>query len=178
MPIQATVILDSGCFLPMAEDNNGAFTEIGYFGSSKSISDIRVIADGSDVIYSEPLNLGKKCQIEIRHVKANGKTKTDGVKDAPGFHDQLLHMKELYGEDIPVDRSKFDYILRFDSGLFCAAMVKSRRFKKFDRQPDMQLAASANVEPKLSKKPILHNVHIHFCLEEREALEIAKDGMD
>src|ERR1044072_4894183 len=103
MPIQATVILDSGCFIPY--ENEGAFTEIGYFQSSNSVSDIRVIVDGKDMFDPQPLNLGKNCKVEVRHTKANGKVVKDKPVGAYGFHEQLLHLKDVYGKDMPIDSS-------------------------------------------------------------------------
>jgi hypothetical protein len=174
MPIQATVILDSGCFLPL--DNGAAYTEIGYFGSSNSVSDIRVIADGKEVKSDEPMNLGKQCKIEIRHVLADGTINRDGVEGAEGFHERLLHLKDLYNKDTPVDRAKFDCIIRFDSGLFCAALVKPRYFKKHKKQADGTFRVSDGEEPKLVSRLIAHNVYVQFVLNRGERLELARGG--
>jgi hypothetical protein len=174
MPIQATVILDSGCFIPL--ENDGAFTEIGYFQSSDSISDIRVIVDGKEMFDSEPLNLGKKCKVEVRHVKANGKVVKGKPVGAYGFHDKLLHLKDVYGKDMPIDETKFDCILHFDTGLFCAAMVKPRAFRKHNKPNGGKLAMMADEKPKQLKKAIAHNVHVLFKLQKGDALELARNG--
>ena len=176
MPILATVILDSGCFLPVP-DSNGAYTKIGYFGSSKSISDICVKADGVDVSYPEPMNLGKKCEIEVRHVKADGTVMKSGVLGAKDFQEKLLHLSDLYDEDdIPaVDPAKFDCVIRFDSGHFSPALVKPRYFKKLSKQATGKFEASPD-ERKPVSKPIAHNVHVHFKLSNGEALELARGG--
>lgn len=176
MPIHATVILDSGCFLPN-DPSNGAYTEIGYFGSSKSVPDIRVIADGYEVNLPEPLNLGKKCKIEVRHVNSKGETKMNAVDGSDDFHASLLHLEEVYGHPMPVDPSKFDCILRFDSGHFCPAMVKPRSFRKHNKLPGGKLEMLADEKPKTLKRPIAHNVHVHFKLKNGEALELARDGV-
>ena len=130
MPILATMILDSGCFLPVP-DSKGAYTKIGYFGSSKSVSDIAVKADGTNV-NTRAINLGKQCEIEVRHVKADGTVKKDGVLGVKDFQEKLLHLKDLYGEgDIPVvDPDKFDCILRFDSGLFASCTGQATPIQK------------------------------------------------
>jgi hypothetical protein len=174
MPIQATVILDSGCFLPI--DNGGAYTEIGYFGSSDSVSDIRIIADGEEKNNDDRLNLGKQCSVEIRHVLADGTVKRDGVKGADGYHDKLLHLKDLYDKDTPVNRDKFDCIIRFDSGLFRAALVKPRYFRKHTKQPDGTLVLADTEEPKLVKRLIAHNIYVQFVLNRGERLELARGG--
>ena len=176
MPILATVILDSGCFLPVP-DANSAYTKIGYFGSSKSVSDIYVRADGFDVGYSEPMNLGKKNEIEIRHVKADGTIKKDGVMGVKGFHEKLLSLRDLYDYDIPsVDPTKFDCVIHFDSGLFTPALVKPRYFKKLSRQEATGKFEVSPDERKLVSRPIMHNIHVHFKLRNGEALELARDG--
>lgn len=177
MPIQATVILDSGCFLPQPEASKGTYTEIGYFQSSKTVSDIRVIADGNEVEYPEKMNLGKQCGIAVRHVKADGSLKQDGVKASPTFHDELLHMIDLYGEHMPVDRAKFDCIIRFDSGHFFGTMLKPRRFKEHKRQANGKYLHTPDAAVKMITKPIAHNVAVHFKLSKGEALELARDGV-
>ena len=175
MPIQATVILDSGCFLPMRDAADKNSTEIGYFESSRSVPDIRVRVDGIETIQTEQLNLGKNCKIEVRHMKSNDQPKKDGVKGSPTFHDELLHMKDLYGSHMPVDRAKFDCVIRFDSGLFCGALIKPRHFKEHKKQANGKYEYTENCARKLVKKPIAHNVFVHFKLKAGEYLEITKN---
>ncbi|HJQ24837.1 MAG TPA: hypothetical protein VKA60_13045 [Blastocatellia bacterium] len=174
MPVQATVILDSGCFLPYT--NGRTSTDIGYFQSARSAADIRVIADGQEMTFDELKNLGKNCVIEIRHVKTNGSTYDKGTTSSPTFHDELLHMKDLYGEHMEVDEKKFDCILRFNAGRFCGALVKPRKFKLHRKQADGKYAHSPDDAPKLVNRPIAHNVHVHFKLKNGEAIELARDG--
>jgi hypothetical protein len=175
MPVQATVILDSGCFLPGKEKNSP--TEIGYFQSGNSAQDIRIIADGKELPSKDLMSLGEKCQIEIRHVKENGTIYEGGAIASSNFHDQLLHFKELYGEDVPVDRTKFDCILRFNSGLFCGAMLKPRSFKQYRRETDGKYVYVSNAEPKAIDRAIAHNVHVHFKLDQGETIQLARDGV-
>jgi hypothetical protein len=177
MPVQATVILDSGCFLPGNEKN--LTTEIGYFQSGNVAQDIRIIADGEELPSGNLMSLGQKCQIEIRHVKADGTIYDEGAKASTNFHKQLLHLNELYGDkNVPVvDPTKFDCILRFDSGHFCGAMLKPRAFKQYRRETDGKYVYEPNVEPKPIDRPIAHNVHVHFKLDEGEAIELARDGV-
>src|SRR6185503_20365864 len=166
--ILATVILDSGCFVPAPDSDKSDehYAEIGYFGSSKSVSDICVRADGADVPCKNSMNLGKKCKIEVRHVKADGTIKKDGVYGVKGYHDKILHLSDLYDEDdIPaIDFAKFDCTIRFDSGLFSPALVKPRHFKKLNKQATGEFAPLPE-ERKLVKKPIAHNVHVKFTLK-------------
>jgi hypothetical protein len=175
MPIQVTIILDSGVFLPIEGDNSN-HTEIGYFQSHQSVPDIQVRADGNLLTTGSPMNLGKKCQIEIRHVKANGSIKKDGVKSANGFHGGLLHMKHLYGKHISVDRKKFDCVLRFDSGLFCGAKFKPRTFKEYVPAANGQKGFTPSGKTKTTREPIPHDIHVLFKLGKGEAIELARDG--
>ena len=178
MPIQATVILDSGCFLtmPPPEENIPRATEIGYFLSSDSIPDIKVRADGHDVKAPELADLGGNSRIEVRHVGADGKVKRDGVKGAKGFQKKLLHLKDLYGKRPPaIDRGTFDCIIRFECGLFCPALVKPRSFKEHKKQESGEYQSANNARTKDLKKLIMHNVFIHFMLENGEELQIIRN---
>lgn len=175
MPVQATVILDSGCFLP--GDPETKTTEIGYFESDESVWDIRVVADGNEMKFDKLKHLGKNCKIEIRHVKADGKTYYDrGAKASTTFHDELLEMKDLYGVDMQVDPKNFDCILRFDSGFFCGALVKPRYFKLHRQQAKDKFANSPEDAPMPVPKPIAHNVHVHYKLKKGETIQLARDG--
>src|SRR5689334_2616420 len=129
MPVQATVILDSGCFMP--GDPKSSIIEIGYFQSSDTAQDIRVIADGTEIKSDKLKRLGNKCRLEIRHVNADGNPYNNSARASETFHDELLHLKDLYGEDQEVDPDKFDCILQFDAGYFCSALVKPRHFKLY-----------------------------------------------
>ena len=57
----------------------------------------------------------------------------DGVKTCKSFHGQLLHLKDLYGEDIPMDRSKFDYVFHFETGRLCLQWSRTVRSRKARR---------------------------------------------
>jgi esterase/lipase superfamily enzyme len=173
MPIQATVILDSGCFLP---NPGSSGVEIGYFASSKEVSDIRILADGVENTNAAPINLGKNSIIEVRHVKANGEIKKTGLMESPMFHRELLQLKELYGRDMPVDRRKFDCVIRFDSGYFSGSLVKPRYFEEHKKQANGRFVHTAEDKRKLIRKPIAHNVLVHFKLNKGESLELVRDG--
>jgi len=160
----------------MPEDNNPKATEIGYFLSSKSVPNIKVRADGHDIDVPELADIGKKCFIEVRYAQADRSQKRDGVEGANGFHDSLLHMKDLYGDDMPVDRKKFDCIIRFESGLFSGALVKTRAFREHKKQDNGKYESLPDDKLKVVKKPIMHNVFVSFNLDEGEAIEIARDG--
>jgi hypothetical protein len=165
--------------MPLNDDKQ-TYTEMGYFGSSSSVSDIRVLADGDEVKQPEKMNLKmnpkKKCKIEVRHVKANGKTKKDGVTRSTTFHDELLHLRDLYGRDMHLDPSKFDCVIRFESGHFSGALLKPRLFKEHKKQADGRYEFPPDGKTKMIKKPIAHNVWVQFKLKRGEAIELARDG--
>jgi hypothetical protein len=175
MPINVTVTLDSGSFLPM----KGKFCEIGYFGCEQTVSDIKIFIDGEEPNDTpnpfKLCNAGVKSNIEIRHNDAKDNPKTDGIRTARSFHSQLLHFKQLYGSDEEVERTNFDCVLKFTSGHFRASMVKKRDFKQHNKQTDGSLLRDKTVAPQ-SFGPIAHNMVVSFTLEDGEALELARDG--
>jgi hypothetical protein len=174
MPVQATVILDSGCLLP--GDKSNPTTEVGYFQSSQSAWDIRIVADGNELVFDEMKNLGNNCKLEIRHVKADGSVNQEGARPSATFHDEVLHMRELYGVDVPVAPENFDCIICFDSGLFCGALLKPRRFKLHESIGNNELTPALNADAKMIDRPIAHNIHVHFKLEDGETIALARGG--
>ena len=179
MPIEVTVVLDSGTLLP-AEKPKGLqpgyyYSEIGYFQNPKGEPDIRIFVDGDESVQNPPLKLGgENCTLEVRHVKADGCIHRQGATAAKTFHEQLLHLKDLYGGHIEMDRSKFDCVIRFESGRFMPSMVKKRAFKESKRD-----TVGLSFAPTGNRKEIdrvAHNISVHFTLAEGEVLELAKSG--
>ncbi len=177
MPIHVTVTLDSGSFLPKKD----TFCEIGYFECEPTVSDIKIFIDGEEPDdVANPFKLcggSKKCAIEIRHKDKEDNTKTDGVRTSKTFHSQLLHFEHLYGpgNHQPVERNKFDCVIRFDSGHLRASMVKKRDFKEHKKQPDGSFKHDPQDRPK-TVKPIAHNMVVYFALADDEALELVRDS--
>jgi len=171
MPTQATIVLDSGTFL----QKEGPHCEIGYFQCEDTVSDIRIYADGEEVRnVPDPFKLGTGV-IEVRHLNADGSPKRGGVNASKYFHDQVLHLKSLYGDHQPVERSKFDCVIRFESGHFCASMVKKRDFKELKKQQDGSYKHDLKASPQ-DIGPIAHNVVVHYSLKDNEALELTRNG--
>ncbi len=177
MPIQVTVTLDSGSFLP----KTGTFCEIGYFECEPTVADIKIFIDGEEPDnVPNPFKLcdaGKKCGIEVRHKDKDDHTKTDGIRTSKTFHSQLLHLEQLYGpgNHQPVERNNFDCVIRFDSGHLRASMVKKRDFKEHKTQQDGSFKPDPQDTPK-PVGPISHNVVVSFTLDDNEALELARDN--
>ncbi len=178
MPRQLTVILDSGCFLPNHSQPN--YIEIGYFESQGVASDIKVFVDGEELgDLPDPFKLcgphDRKCLIEVRHKNADGSIKKDGVTAQRSFHQNLLYLKDLYGEHQPVERLSFDCVIRFDSGHFRPSMIKKRDFKEYRTRADGSYGFEPANRPK-TVSPVAHDITIHYLLEDDESVELARDG--
>ena len=178
MPIEVTVVLDSGCFLRSEKTEGLApgryYANIGYFQNPKGCADIRVLVDGEERVYSPCLELeDKNDTIEVRHVR-NGAVNREGVTEAKTFHEKLLHLKDLYGHHVEMDPKKFDCIIRFESGRFMPSMVKARAFKESKRDatgPTFSTTGKRKEIPEIS-----HNIAVHFTLEKGDTLELARNG--
>jgi TIR domain len=171
--IQVSIILDSGCLLTMEPDSE--FQDVGYYQCSKLTSDIRVSADGEMFVFDELRALGKSCIIEVRHVDANGKVKGGSPTQSAAGHQHLLHMNQLYGEWVRAERSKFDCILRFQSGHFSPSSIKPIYFYMHRSQADGRFSRIM-AEPGKLLHEIAHNLGIHYKLQRGEALELARGG--
>jgi hypothetical protein len=173
MAIEVTINLDSGCLMPAGElKSKGRDCEVGYFQNLGDSPDIRVFVDGEERIYDPPLKLGNaNSTIEVRHRNVDGTIKSDGVTSAPTFHKSILHMKDLYGEHIEMDRAKFDCVFRFETGRFMPSMVKGRAFKK-SRCDGPGLFSEIGTR-KEDLPPVSHNIVVQFTLKKGEVLEIA-----
>jgi hypothetical protein len=174
MAIEVTIDFDSGCFLPTKPLESGGYSsEIGYFQNPEGIADIRVFVDNSERQYDPPLKLGcDNCTIDVVYRDALGKPKTDGVKPCKTFHDQLLHLKDLYGEHIHLEPSKFDAIFRFESGGLVPSMIKPRWFKEGKKEGGTFIPTGNRKE----RPPVSHNICFHFTLEKGETLELVSNG--
>jgi TIR domain len=168
--VQARISLYSGCFLPGDEENYA--TEIGYFQSSKDTGDIRVSADGHERWFDEMKSLGKRCEIEIRHVKADGTIYNNGARASATFHEGILHLKDLYGRKVGIDRRKFDCIIRFESGFLSSMLIQPVAFKEVYRMRDGSFSTHATRRV----RPCAHIIVVQYALKGREALEIVRDG--
>lgn len=177
MPIQATIVLDSGSFLPMTNRS----CQVGYFQCEESVSDIKIFADGEELTdLPKPFKLCElkdtKCKIQVVHIDKDNHAKTGGITVSKTFHPQLLHFEHLYGHGNhqPVEETKFDCVIRFDTGHFCASMVKKRDFKHHKKQPDGSYKHDPKDKP-TTVEPIAHNMVVHFTLDDNEALELVRD---
>jgi hypothetical protein len=178
MPIEATVVLDSGCFLPAERkegmDRGRFYATIGYFQNPKGFPDIRLTVDGEEFMADKVLELGDNNDtIEVRHVR-KGEVNREGAIESKNLHKQLLHMKDLYGEHVEMDPKKFDCKIRFESGLITPSMVKGRAFKESKSNTDGRSFAVTGKRKEIAD--ICHNIAVHFTLEDGDTLELARNG--
>src|ERR1051325_5960214 len=172
MPKEVTIILDSGCFLP----KEGTHCEIGYFQCAPSEQDIEITVDDQVMKNSSPLKLGSGCcVVQIHHKDRAGVTKTNGIKIPVPFHDQLLHMNQLYPDHMKVDRKQFDCILLFRSGEFGVDDVRKRKFKRVKETKDDRLSTVAEEIKELDS--VAHDVIVRFLLEDGESIVFTRDDV-
>jgi hypothetical protein len=180
---QGKIILDSGCFLPLAKPEQ-TYAEIGYFECAGSSPDFRVVVDNKERRFPKLRKLrqdcdarGSKCQIEVRYKDSDGTTRKDGIKMSAKFHKQLLHLRDLYEEDVPVAPDNFDCVIRFDSGRFVPADLRRRAFKEHTKRPDGTLALVPKTDPKEPRRKIMHDVEVTFTLKKDEAIELSRNDV-
>lgn len=160
MGVQATIILDSGVFLPT--DSSQVYIEVGYFES-----DISICADGKPVEILERGLGNSNRRIDLWHLLADGSGETR-ISLSHSFVDHLLDLRELYSDDQPsVNLKAFDCILRFHSGEFHAADVRNRTFKV--------VTPLGHIERTFTTKPIANDVVVHYNLEDGEELQLIRD---
>jgi hypothetical protein len=180
MPVQGTIVLDSGAFLTDEEENLVA--EVGYF---RPILIIYNDKEGVNEI-KLPKPKEKGALIHVRHYDARGNEITDGVRLSSCLVKSLLRIKELYedkssptpkGEKVVEDcqKSQFDYVFRFTSGNFRSSMVKRRFFKEFDPSTLKETGRRRKFP-----KPIAHDIIVSFDLKYNECLKlfVEKNGKE
>ena len=179
MHIEATVVLDSGCFLP-AEKPEGLepghyYSRIGYFQNPTDEPDARIFVDSNEIVYEPGLKLrGEKGSVEVRHVYEDGTANSEGATRAKTFHEHIVHLKHLYGEHIEMSPDNFDYIITFRSGRFLPSMVKKRAFKESTKEKGAFLFAPTGNRKEIHR--VAHNVLVHFTIRKGETLELVRDN--
>lgn len=172
--IPVRIVLHNGCFLPIAEDNEGRYTDIGYFQSKQSISDMRIAIDNNEIKFPSPLKLIKRSFIEVLISRVNANPDDLVVYSSPNFQKHLLHLREIYGDGISINRAKFDSVINFRSGLFTPSIVKKCVFIEYKRQKDGKYGKGTNL--RILQKPIAHTIAVNYSLREGDALEFRRDG--
>src|SRR5215471_16823550 len=73
MPINASIILDSGSFMSPGQGIWYPSCRVGYFQCEASCPDVRIYADGEEVNVGHDLKFGDgKKTVDVIHVNANG----------------------------------------------------------------------------------------------------------
>jgi hypothetical protein len=166
MPIQATIVLDSGIFIDEVLGGKTDFLDVGYFQSHARGPDIIIYVDGKVISPDgdKKLKLGKGT-ISIFQTKRNKKTKKNEIVSnlvvMDSLAENILRREELYGDPVPVNQKKLDCMLHFLSGRFRCSMVQKRKFKEV-----------ISGEAKLFKRPIAHNVQVDFELGPGDVLRL------
>lgn len=164
MPIQATIVLDSGVFQTDAQAGGSGYSDVGYFECQPAQDDFRVYVDGYEMPQTvSPAKLGLGT-INVRQVKADGSYYT-GVTLPPSLNQQMLRFRQIYGRDVTINWNGFDCTLRFHYGRARCSMVKRRWFKE-----------DGAVTPHSEYGPIPHNVVFHYELGVDEALEMVRES--
>jgi hypothetical protein len=171
MPMQATIILDSGGFL-IQESAGQTYLDVGYFETSGP-SDIEVSEDGPQVHPPPPdVKLGKGNRIiDVEHLAADGRVKT-GVNQSPSFGRDILLKRDLYGVVVPkFNVGGYDCILRFHSGTFESSDVRSRLFKEHRVSDDIPTGNSGTT------REVANDILVHYHLSDGETLRLRRqDG--
>lgn len=159
--MQITIVLDSGTFLDNAVTTE---YEIGYF------QPIFVIhGDGEELRTINATELPSPCkQLHFRHLDSRGVDRRTGVAASQCLVDRILRLPKLYGRNVPVDRDAFNFIFKFNSGLFCCSKPKVRDFKQIDKHTRAEVA-------RRSIGPIPHDVLIMYELSPGDTLALFCD---
>ena len=166
VPLQVTVILDSGTFLPISEYTPEPCFKVGYFRP-----DIVVHGDGKEVAWVAPEIFGTGGKpIVVGHLNAQGKDIGAGVTYSECFNEHLLRLSSLYGVEIPVDPARFHCSFWFNSGHFCCSKPKMRAFKEYYGGTDELTGIRKTIGP------IAHDIAIHYRLAEGEAIVLKSNG--
>ncbi len=165
MPIQLSVVLDSGAFLTDEAATGYTYSEVGYF-----IPHLNVYGDGEFLRDIDAYKMGTGAKVvNVRHLDSTGKEKADGVSLSNSLVTNVLRMHKLHNRAIHVDRSKFDCIFHFNSGRFCCSHVKARVFKEVHGVLHTPTGKTKNVGP------IAHDIVVHFELADGESFRMTYD---
>jgi hypothetical protein len=171
MPIHATIILDSGSFIPSNPGFKYRTCRMGYFQCDPSGPDVRIYADGEEVPITPVLKFASGNRtVDVTQLDANGGGVV-GVTRSPTIDQYLLVRSALYGKGpVDLDETSFDCILQFHTGRFRSSMVKKRFFKEVDGN-----GAVTATQPK-ELGPIAHDVVACYDLADGDELRFTTDG--
>ena len=104
--------------------------------------------------------------------------KTHEVEFSNSFHDELLHLGDLYGcRGVPVKSENFDCVIRFTCGQFYSLDVRKRTFRKHTIDPNGgDPKEIRGVDPKPLDKGVMHDMVVTFELEDGEEVELLRNG--
>ena len=168
--MRVTLTLDSGCFLPSEQ----SYREVGCYQSAGAKSDLRVYVDGEEADTREPLKVGTgNALVELRHTAADGEVIRNRVLESSNLAASLASLKQLYGEDVEVDRAAFDCVLRIESGHLRPSIVKERAFMETEEHADGTMKPTGNWK---ALPNVAHGLIVHVELSAGDNWEIVSGG--
>jgi hypothetical protein len=171
MPIHATIVLDSGSFIPPRQGLLYKSCRVGYFQCHNSCPDMRIYADGEEVANNPVFKFGGGNRtIDVVQLNASGRGIV-GVTRSPTIDQFLLVRSSLYGKVAPpINETSFDCILQFHTGHFRCSMVKNRYFKEINADGTITTAQRVDCGP------IAHDVVACYELADQDELRLASNG--
>lgn len=167
MTILASLLLDSGAFLPASE--NGTYVDVGYFESAGT-SDVTILVDGKQVLPTPTLKLGTgNHRIDVQHMEPGGTPKA-GITKSRDFDTHLLLKRTLYGgHGVPdFDESQFDCIIRLHSGILDTIDVHSQGFNECDAASGTATGKNKTIDS------IARDVIVYYALDNGEWLQLTR----
>lgn len=159
-----SVILDSGIFLTDLESANLPYLDVGYFHSTDSGYDAQISADGSLLGPRLSFPSFPSSLVSFDHLDVVGRVQ-GRMHIMNDLKKSLLSYEDLYGSKVGVNETRFDFLLRFSSGVFTPSMVKARVFKEESHPFYRRMLPE-----------VAHNVAIYYYLELGESFEIKQNG--
>jgi hypothetical protein len=172
--MRVTIILDTGGFL-LEESKGHTYLDVGYF-QTPGATDIEVYEDSNQTQPPPKVKLGDgNTRIDVQHVEADGTTVKSGVDRSNSFNGDILLKSDLYAlADVPdFNVTGYDCILRFYSGTFESADVRTRTFKEHRVSDDGYTGNNK------STRPIANDVLVQYDLSNGEIVRLRReDGTD
>ena len=168
--MRVTLTLDNGCFLKPTQ----SYREVGCYQRADPVSDLRVYVDGEEMEGSRLLKLGSgNALVELRHTTASGEVHRNRALESSNLAACLASLNELYGQDVDVDRDRFDCVLRIESGHLRPSILRARAFMETEQRPDGIMKPTGKWKELDS---VAHEVVVHFDLSSGDNWELISDG--
>ena len=165
MPIQATVVLDSGSILTNLH-KSPSLVEVGYFQPA-----IFIYGDGDQIAEIDPAVIGTGGNTVEIYEMVNDKKVVNNIKISHSLLPALLALSDIYEKPIPFDRKKYHCTFQLSSGLLCPSITKIRKFKEVDLESG-QPTGKFWTSPRI----ICHDLNLYTKLQNNHSLNIVMNG--